>query len=32
VRRAVEAALEAFGSIDILVNNAAVQHLYPIWE
>lgn len=32
VQRTVVTALDTFGTIDILVNNAAVQHLYPIWE
>lgn len=32
VQAMVEKALETFGKIDILVNNAAVQYLYPLWE
>ena len=32
VRRAVEAALGAFGGLDILVNNAGLQHVAPIEE
>jgi NAD(P)-dependent dehydrogenase (short-subunit alcohol dehydrogenase family) len=32
VQAMVEKALQTFGGIDILVNNAAVQYLYPLWE
>jgi NAD(P)-dependent dehydrogenase (short-subunit alcohol dehydrogenase family) len=32
VQSMVKKALETFGKIDILVNNAAVQYLYPLWE
>ena len=32
VQSMVGKTLEAFGKIDILVNNAAVQYLHPLWE
>lgn len=32
VQAMVQETVETFGRIDILVNNAAVQHLYPLWE
>ena len=32
VQEMVAETINAFGKIDILVNNAAVQHLYPLWE
>ena len=32
VRRLVEATLERFGQIDILMNNAGINRLVPVWE
>jgi NAD(P)-dependent dehydrogenase (short-subunit alcohol dehydrogenase family) len=32
VKEMVAEAIQTFGKIDILVNNAAVQHLGPLWE
>jgi NAD(P)-dependent dehydrogenase (short-subunit alcohol dehydrogenase family) len=32
VQDMVAKSISAFGRIDILVNNAAVQYLYPLWE
>jgi NAD(P)-dependent dehydrogenase (short-subunit alcohol dehydrogenase family) len=32
VQEMVAETVAAFGRIDVLVNNAAVQHLYPLWE
>jgi len=32
VQKMVQKTLENYGKIDILVNNAAVQYLHPLWE
>jgi NAD(P)-dependent dehydrogenase (short-subunit alcohol dehydrogenase family) len=32
VQRMVERTLDTYGKINILVNNAAVQYLHPLWE
>jgi NAD(P)-dependent dehydrogenase (short-subunit alcohol dehydrogenase family) len=32
VQSMVDKTLQAFGKVDILVNNAAVQYLHPLWE
>jgi NAD(P)-dependent dehydrogenase (short-subunit alcohol dehydrogenase family) len=32
VQAMVEKALQTFGRVDTLVNNAAVQYLHPLWE
>jgi NAD(P)-dependent dehydrogenase (short-subunit alcohol dehydrogenase family) len=32
VQKMVQKTLDSYGKIDILVNNAAVQYLHPLWE